>query len=142
MANLSTCVKPTCAVTLEGKVTTCPKCGGPMRMVAESRVRGWILLIIGLSLVLFMGAITLSMAPMLLQPGKDMGGGGSFSGTADDARMILALFGVVIAFGLTSASYGAYQLIFRRESKVFIVLTMLLAIVLVLACVFLVRGLE
>jgi len=141
MANLSTCVKPTCAVTLEGKVATCPKCGGPMRMVAESRARGWVLLIIGLFLVLFMGAITLSLAPMMLQPGKDMDGGG-FSGTADDARMILVLFGVVIAFGVTSASYGAYQLIFRRESKVFIVLTLLLAIVLVLACVFLVRGLD
>ena len=140
MANLSTCPKPTCAVTVEGKASVCPKCGGPMRMVSESPVRGWILLIIGLFLVLFMGAITLSLAPTLLQPGKDVDGG-SFSGTADDARMILALFGIVIAFGVTSASYGAYQLIFRRESKVFIVLTMLIAVVLVLACVFLVRGL-
>lgn len=140
MANLSTCPKPTCAATVEGKASVCPKCGGPMRMVSESPVRGWILLIIGLFLVLFMGAITLSLAPTLLQPGKDVDGG-SFSGTADDARMILALFGIVIAFGVTSASYGAYQLIFRRESKVFIFLTLLIAVVLVLACVFLVRGL-
>lgn len=141
MANLSTCTKPTCAVTLEGKVSVCPKCGGPMRMVAESRWRGWILLIIGLFLVLFMGWIAWILAPMMLRPGKDMDGG-SFSGSADDGRMILALFGLVIAFGFTSASYGAYQLIFRRESKAFIVLTLVLAIVLVFACVFLVRGLD
>lgn len=126
MADLSTCNSPTCAFTVEGDAEICPRCGGPMRAVRESRARGWVLLLIGLFLILFMAAITWNMAPMLMEPGADSDGG-RFTGTADQARMILMLFAAIIAFGAASAANGAFQIATGRQSKVFTALALLIA---------------
>lgn len=126
MADLSSCNSPTCAFTVEGDVDVCPRCGGPMRAVRESRARGWTLLLIGLFLVLFIGAIAWNMAPMLMEPGADADGG-RFTGTAEQARMILMLFAAIIAFGIASAINGAFQIATGRQSKLFTALALLIA---------------
>jgi len=126
---LSTCNDPTCAVALEGKVPACPKCGGPMRQVGESPVRGWILVVLGAFLILFMGAITLMLAPTMLNPGETIDGS-SFTGTAEQARMALLLFGAVILFGFVAFANGIYMLRTKRQSKGFVVATLVLAAVL------------
>ena len=77
-----------------------------------------------------MGPITIAMLPSLLSAGKDVDGS-TFNGTADQARMILALFGIIIVFGLSSLGYGIFQFIYRRESKAFIVFTLALSAVLI-----------
>jgi O-antigen/teichoic acid export membrane protein len=77
-----------------------------------------------------MGPITVAMLPTLLDAGKDVDGS-SFEGTAQQAHMILGLFGIIIVFGLSSLAYGVYQLIYRRESKAFIVYTLVLTAVLI-----------
>ena len=60
-----------------------------------------------------------------------------FSGTPVQARMVLAIFGAVLAFGLTALGYGLWQMFTGRRSKRVIyfavglaVLLMLLALVL------------
>jgi len=123
---LSTCNEPTCAVTLEGNVATCPKCGGPMRRVGESPVRGWILVILGAFLILFMGAIALILAPTMLDPGETIDGS-SFTGTAEEARTALLLFGAVILFGFVAFANGVYMLKTRTQSKGFVIATLALA---------------
>lgn len=130
MANLSVCESPTCAITVEGGATTCPKCGGPMREIRESPARAWVLIVIGLFLVLLMGGITIAMAPMLLEPGAESDGGSSFSGTAEQARMILALFAVIIGFGISSTLNGIYMLKTGRQSRAFIVAAIILGLLL------------
>ncbi|MDQ4087822.1 MAG: hypothetical protein M3177_07425 [Pseudomonadota bacterium] len=126
MADLSTCTSPRCAYTVEGTLSACPKCGGPMRAVRESRVRGWAMLLLGLVLVLMTGAITWNMAPTLLQPGKEVDGG-TFTGTSEQAKKILGLFAVLIGFGLASITNGMFQIATGRQSKLFTVLGLALA---------------
>jgi hypothetical protein len=109
--------------------------------VREPRTRGVILVICGLILVGLMGTITVAIAPTLLQAGKEVDGG-SFDGTAEQGRMILGLFGVIIAFGLSSLAYGIYQLVFRRESKVFMVFTLGLLLVLAFVVYFTMTSLK
>ena len=127
MAVVSVCRDSTCAVTVDGKAEVCPKCGGAMRPVGESPVRGWILLILGLFLVLFMGVIAWMLAPTMMRPGEDIDGS-SFSGTPEQARTAMLLFGAVILFGFVAIANGIYMLRTRRQSIGFVVVTLVLAV--------------
>src|SRR5437868_3057627 len=101
MPAFSVCRKSTCATLVEGKTDVCPKCGGPMRSVGESPLRGIVLLLCGLFLLGLMGTIAYNMYPTLTHPGVRIEGS-TFTGTADQARITLLLFAAVIAFGLVA----------------------------------------
>jgi phosphate starvation-inducible membrane PsiE len=134
MADHSTCLNDACKAWADGSVAVCPRCGGPMRFKKGSTLRGWVLLFLGLFLVLMLGAITWNLAPSMLHPGKEIDGG-TFNGTAEQARMFLGLFALIIAFGLTAAMNGAFIIATGRQSKVFTVISLAAAAVLVLAAV-------
>lgn len=119
MAAYTVCRDPRCATLVEGKVAACPKCGGAMRTVGESPLRGIVLLLCGLLLVIGMGVILNNMYPSLTNPGVRMPDGTSFTGTADQARITILLFAAVIAFGLVATANGIYMLITKQQSKVF-----------------------
>ena len=130
MAAYTVCRKPTCATLVEGKADACPKCGGPMRSVGESPLRGIVLLLCGLFLLGLMGTIAWNMYPTLTHPGVRMPDGSSFTGTADQAQITLLLFAAVIVFGLVAIANGIYMLITRQQSKVFMFVSLGLAAVL------------
>ena len=119
MPAYTVCRDSKCGTLVEGKVTACPKCGGAMRIVGESPWRGIVLLICGLLLTIGMGVILNNMYPTLSNPGVRMPDGSSFTGTADQARIIILLFAAVIAFGLVATANGIYMLITKRQSKLF-----------------------
>src|SRR5262245_3628969 len=88
----------------------CPKCGRRMLSTRQLRRLGWVQLVLGLFLVVAMGTITFSLAPMMLaQHG--------FTGTPEQASIILLLFGVVICFGLMSVTSGLWQIKTGRRNK-------------------------
>jgi hypothetical protein len=126
MADQSTCLSPLCGITIEGSEKKCPKCGWAMRSSRNIRVRGWVLLCCGLFLVLFMGWIALTLLPGLLRPGVDYDGS-TFTGTKDDSRMILAIFGLVILFGAFGTVNAIYMIATGRQNRVFVIITLLLA---------------
>jgi len=130
MADQSTCLSPLCGITIESSETKCPKCGWAMRSSRNIRNRGWFLLCCGLFLVLFMGWIAWSLLPTLLAPGLDQEGG-RFTGTRDQAQMILGLFGLVIAFGAVGTANAIYMITTGRQSRVFVIVTLLLAAILI-----------
>ena len=130
MAEQSTCLSPLCGITIEGNAKKCPKCGWAMKSSRNIRIRGWILLACGLFLALFMGWITWTLWPNLVRPGKDYGSA-SFNGTADQARMILGLFGAVILFGALGTVNALYMITTGRQSRVFVIVTLLLALAIV-----------
>ena len=133
----SACNDPRCAELVEGRVATCPKCGGAMRSVGESPGRGLLLLFLGLFLLGLMGSITWYMLPMLLRPGVEMADGSSFTGTPQQARMALGLFGLVLLFGLVATANGIFMIVTRRQSWAFIGITLVLAaLLLILAFAF------
>lgn len=109
MTAVSTCPRPSCATRVEGNVPDCPNCGGKMLTPRAIKVRGWIILTIGIGLVIAMAVITANLYPLMSQPGVESASGSRFTGTESDVRMILTLFGAVAAFGVASIVTGGYQ---------------------------------
>src|SRR4030095_5230973 len=122
MADHSICQSDSCKAWADGSVAVCPRCGGPMSFQKGSTLRGWVLLFLGLFLVPMLGASTWDVAPSMLHPGKEVDGS-TFNGTAEQARLFLGLFALVIAFGLTTAIHGVIIIATGRQSRVFTVIS-------------------
>jgi MFS family permease len=113
-------------------VTGCPKCGRRLRTAAQVRRLGWLQLAIGVFLVGLMGTITYNLAPSLLPlAGFTREGGARFTGTPEQAQLILGLFGLVIAFGLGSILSGLWQIKTGRRNKWLFIIMVVLFIVLI-----------
>jgi hypothetical protein len=127
MPETSKCLSLSCRETVEGSVEKCPKCGTRMRTPKMVRRLGWLLLLLGLFLVGLMGTITWNLAPSLLRPEAP---DSNFTGTAEQAHMILNLFVVVIIFGAGTMLNGTYQIITGRRNAWITAATLGLAVVL------------
>ncbi|MDQ8756018.1 hypothetical protein RCO27_07225 [Sphingosinicella sp. LHD-64] len=130
MAAVWTCQDATCGRTVETKTTTCPKCGGPVRKVGDAPWRGWLGLLCGLFLIGMMGAIIWNLGPALretIATGSSVG----FTGTAEQAQAILYLFYTIIAFGVLALVNGIYMIVTGSQHRIFIILTVLMAALLV-----------
>ena len=111
----------------------CPNCGGRLRAAKTVRRLGWLQLLIGLFLVGLMGTIAYNLAPALLSPAAPARGS-RFTGTPEQALMILGLFGLVITFGLGSIAAGLWQIATGRRNKwIFIFMIVLFVVVMVSA---------
>jgi len=141
MADQSTCLSPLCGITIEGSEKKCPKCGWAMKSSRNIRTRGWVLLCCGLFLVLVMGWITWSLWPTLARPGVEYESG-SFQGTKQQAQMILGLFGLVILFGALGTVNALYMIMTGRQSRWFVIVTLLLAVAIVAAAWLMMRMLK
>ena len=109
----------------------CPKCGITLQSQRWSRRFGLVLVICGLIISGLMGFVVMLTAPSLLNTIGSSGGMG-FSGTSGQARMVLAIFGGVLAFGLTALGYGIWQMVTGRRSKRVIYFVVALAALLAL----------
>ena len=96
--------------------------GGPPER--NWRIRGWILVPLGLFLVLLMGAIAWTLLPPLLSPGIEAGGS-TFTGTEEQAQLIFGIFGLVIAFGMLCIANGSFMIATGRRSPALTVVTLL-----------------
>jgi hypothetical protein len=130
MADQSTCMSPACGITVEGSFTQCPQCGWAMRGPRNIKVRGWVLIALGLFLALFMGSIALVLLPAMLSPGKEMDGGVTFTGTAADAEFVWTIFALVILFGLVGIAAGVHMVVRGRPNRAFTSVILLIAAIL------------
>ena len=128
-AELSNCYS--CGFAGEAAGNKCPNCGGRLRSAKVVRRLGWLQLLIGLFLVGLMGTITYYLAPALLNPAAATEGS-RFTGTPGQALMILALFGLVITFGVGSIASGLWQIATGRRNKWIFILMLALFVVLLL----------
>lgn len=80
------------------------------------RTRGWVLVALGLFLVLFMGAIAWSLYPSIAAPGVETGGT-TYTGTDEDMQFVLAIFALVIGFGLICTANGAFMVATGRRNR-------------------------
>ena len=130
MEELSSCYS--CGHTTSEVATQCPKCGRRLRTAKQVRFLGWLQLLIGFFLVGLMGTITYNLAPMMFPPTEVRGSGARFTGTPEQAQMILGLFGMVIAFGLGSIASGLWQIKTGRRNKWLFIIMVVLFVVLIL----------
>lgn len=79
------------------------------------RIRGAILIVLGIGLAGFM-AWLLGEASPVMQPGGSPTGA-RFTGTEDQGRMIITLFMALIALGIVFALYGISMTATARESR-------------------------
>ena len=112
--DLSKCMS--CGYETHKFLSSCPQCGKGMLSKRWSRRFGWVLFLCGLFLAGLMGTIIYFTAPTMLRPGIDINGT-RFSGTAEQGKFFLGIFGVVAAFGVTSMLYGLYQIKTGRRDK-------------------------
>ena len=80
-----------------------------MRSAKLLRRLGKVMLALGLFLVAFMGIVTAYLAPTLLHPGVTEKGS-TFTGTEEQGRLALALFGIVMLFGINAMTAGILQI--------------------------------
>jgi hypothetical protein len=129
MTAISTCTAPSCRTKMEGVVERCPQCDRKMRTPARIRRSGWLLLIPGTLMVGLIGCVSIAIGPMLLHPGEAQDGA-TFGGTADQARMVLTLFGVLFAFGAVCIVNGVFQIATgRRNLAITIASLMIFAVI-------------
>ncbi len=111
-----------------------------MRRAQGVRRRGWVLISLGLLLVGMMGTITFLVAPTMLS--GDASAGARFTGTPEQAILILGLFGIVIVFGLTCIASGLWQIVTGRRNIWIVVLILGLTFLLIVAGAAVFRGLD
>ena len=79
------------------------------------RVRGWVMVVVGLFLILFMAGIAWNVAPPMLRPGVEVGGT-TFTGSAEQGQIFLGLFALVGLFGAISLANGVHMIATGRRS--------------------------
>ena len=121
----------------DASVKKCPQCGkGRVLTRAQVRALGWVLLVLGIFLVGFMGIITvlvgISVSDIIMFSSP------KFQGTSKQMAIMFGLFGLVIAFGFASLVAGASQIRHGRRNKslVKVVLGIFIAILVVGEMVF------
>ena len=129
-AELSNCYS--CGFAGEAVGNKCPNCGRRLRSAKLVRRLGWLQLFLGLFLVGMMGTITYNLAPALLNPVAPAAGT-RYTGTPEQALMILGLFGLVITFGVGSIAAGLWQIATGRRNKWIFIFMLVLFVVVMLA---------
>lgn len=118
-----------CDYETDALLTDCPECGRRLRTVGQIKVLGWVLLLLGTFLVLFMGVITFVVAGIISRTGAP-GSTTSFNGGPKEMLMIFGIFGLVLTFGLTSMVAGFWQVKYGRRNKRLVVVMLGIAVAL------------
>lgn len=105
-----------CGYATHKFIRACPRCGANMQSRRWSRRFGWGLAVCGLIITGLMVPVLYYTVPLLLQPGVDTGGM-RFSGSAQQARLVLGLLGAVFVFGASALAYGIWQIRTGQRSK-------------------------
>lgn len=132
MEQFRTCYK--CGYETHEVIKQCPQCGRRLQTSSTVRTLGVVQLLMGLFLVGMMGTITYYVAPIMLPADTPSISDHRFSGTPQQALMILGLFSLVILFGVTSMVSGLWQIKTGRRNKWIFIFMMGLVIVLLVVC--------
>jgi hypothetical protein len=132
MKEMQTCYSLRCGYVTDVEGTKCPKCGGRLRSARFIRRLGWIQLMIGAFLVIMMGIITFNVAPIMLHPRK-IDRATSFTGSREQAQLILGFFVLVIVFGLGAILNGFWQVKTGKRNKWVAIVMLALVVLLVIA---------
>ena len=128
MAKILSCAK--CSFETSESLSRCPNCGGRLQSAKKVRVLGWLLLLIGTGLVIFMAALGLYLGQIITRSG-DSTSTTRFTGGPQDVMLIVAIFGLVISFGIASMAGGIWQIIYGKPNRILMVAMFLVAGILV-----------
>ena len=107
---------PKCSFETTETLPKCPNCGSRLQSKAKVRILGWVLLVIGTLLVLFMSTLGVYLGQLIARSGEP-GQTTRFSGGPEDVAFIIAIFGLVISFGLASIVGGIWQIKYGKPNR-------------------------
>lgn len=128
MSKVLSCAK--CSFETNESLTSCPNCGGRLQSAQKVRILGWVLLLIGAFLVIFMGTLGLYLGSIISQTGESTSTT-RFTGGPEDVALIVAVFGLVISFGIASMAGGIWQIVYGKPNRKLMVAMFLVAGILV-----------
>ena len=114
MAKVLSC--PKCSFETTETLPKCPNCGSRLQSATKVRILGWVLLVLGTVIVLFMGALGVYLGQLIARSGQP-GQTTSFNGGPEDVAFIVAIFGLVISFGLASMAGGIWQIKYGKPNR-------------------------
>jgi hypothetical protein len=92
-----------------------------------------VLLVLGTFLVVFMGGLGIYLGQLIAQSGTP-GSGTRFTGGPNDVAIIMAVFGLVIAFGIATMVGGIWQIKYGKPNrKLMVVMFLVAGILLIIA---------
>jgi hypothetical protein len=92
-----------------------------------------VLLVLGTFLVIFMGGLGIYLGQIIAQSGTP-GSTTRFTGGTNDVAIIMAVFGLVIAFGIATIVGGIWQIKYGKPNrKLMVVMFLVAGILLVIA---------
>lgn len=113
-AGVLSCAK--CSFETSEILTRCPDCGGRLQSAKKVRILGWLLLVIGTGLVVFMGTLGSYLGRIITQTDQS-GSSTRFTGGPQDVALIVAVFGLVISFGIASMAGGLWQIKYGKPNR-------------------------
>jgi uncharacterized membrane protein len=128
VSKVLSCAK--CSFETTELLSRCPNCGGRLQSARKVRILGWILLVIGAFLVIFMGALGIYLGSIISQTGETTSTT-RFTGGPQDVALIVAVFGLVISFGFASMAGGIWQIVYGKPNRKLMVAMFLVAGILV-----------
>ena len=124
MSKLLSCAK--CDFETTETLAKCPKCGRRLQSVKKVRILGWLLVILGASLAIFMSGLGIVLGRIIAETGQP-GRTQRFTGGPEIVLFIVAVFGLVILFGLLSIAAGAWQIWYGKPNKTLRILMFVVA---------------
>lgn len=114
-----------CGYETDDPIEQCPQCGRRLRKARTVRRLGWVLVLLGAFLVLFMGTITVGLI-RLIAAAQAPDAQVHFNGSPEMLLLIYGIFGLVILFGVVSMVGGIWQIRYGKQNKklAYIVLAM------------------
>ena len=131
MSKVLSCAK--CSFETTESLSRCPNCGGRLQSARKVRILGWMLLVIGAFLVVSMGALGLYLGKIISQTGESTSTS-RFTGGPQDVMLIVAVFGLVISFGIASMAGGVWQIVYGKPNrKLMVAMFLVVGILIVIA---------
>jgi hypothetical protein len=131
---------PKCDFETNEVLAKCPQCGRKLQSKKKVLILGWVLVLLGSFLVLFMGGLGIMLAGIIAGSGQP-GASTRFTGGPQDVLLIAGIFGLVISFGLAAIVGGVWQIWFGKPNrKVMVVMFVVAGLLWLIASV--IRGLE
>ncbi len=117
---------PKCSFETSETLARCPSCGSSLQSARKVRTLGWLLLVLGTFLVLFMGTLGIYLGS-IISNSSEPGATTRFTGGPDDVAFIVLIFGLVISFGLASIAGGIWQIKYGKPNRILMVAMFLVA---------------
>jgi len=122
-----------CSFETSESLSRCPNCGGRLQSARKVRVLGWMLLVIGAFLVICMGTLGIYIGSLISQTGESTSTS-RFTGGPQDVALIVAVFGIVISFGIATMAGGIWQIVYGKPNrKLMVAMFLVVGILIVIA---------